>query len=266
MGAGSSDICLAGSTWGFFYQRDPDTWPTISEAVENLIALELGVEVWTNRGWEEPWVSSQLARQIKDACKGAPHLSVHTRPEHWQWDPHGLEDEINLCATIGAKSLIVHPGSLGLEGLDPHPDFPGIKRLANLARELGVRVILENTPNTMAQLDLALDGIGDDPNETNLGICIDVGHAYMSQDAGREPIRNYIDRYRGQLVHVHLHDNFGDSDDHLPIGEASIDWQNVVDRIGAIEYSGPAVLELKTQGDLVESFRQARDYLRSLGL
>jgi sugar phosphate isomerase/epimerase len=177
-----------------------------------------------------------------------------------------LEDEVELCATIGAKSLIVHPGSLGLDGTDPHPDFPGIKRLADLARGLGVRLALENTPNTMAQLDLAIDGIGDDPDKTNLGICIDVGHAFMSQDAGRQPIRNYIDRYRGQLVHLHLHDNFGDNDDHLPISEGCIDWQDTIDRIKAIEYSGPAVLELKTTGDLLGAFTSARDFLGSLGL
>ncbi len=266
MSIGDSDVCLAGSTWGFFYQRGPEKWPSISEAIADLMSVGLGVEVWTNRGWEEPWVTSQLAQQIRDACEDAVHVSVHARPEHWRWDPHGLEDEVELCAMIGAKSLIVHPGSLGLEGLDPHPDFPGIKRLADLARGLGVRIVLENTPNTMTQLDLALDGIGDDPDKTNLGICVDVGHAYMSQDAGRDPIRNYIDRYRGQLVHLHFHDNFGDGDDHLPIGKGSIDWQNLVDRLKAIDYRGPAVLELQTKGDLLPEFSSARDYLRSLGL
>ena len=222
--------------------------------------------MWTNRGWKEPWVGPKLAKEIKEACDHASHVSMHTRPENWQWNPHGLNDEVELCALIGANALILHPSSLGLEGPSPHPDFPGIKRLASLAREKSVRLVLENTPNTMWTLDLVLDEIGDDPEKTNLGICIDVGHAYISQDAGREPIRNYIERYRGQLVHLHLHDNFGDDDAHLPLREGSIDWQNLADTLKAIDYRGPAVLELQSQGDLLAAFTDARTYLCSLGL
>ena len=261
-----TDIALAGSTWGFFFNREPETWPTIAEAIEEIAALEFGVEVWTNRGWDEPWISPELAHEIKEACDRASHVSVHTRPENWKWDPHGLHDEVELCALIGAHALILHPSSLGLEGPSPHPDFPGIKRLAAQAREQGVQLVLENTRDTMWALDLALDKIGDDPKKTNLGICIDVGHACISQDAGREPIRNYIERYRGQLVHLHLHDNFSDDDEHLPLREGSIDWQDLADTLKAIEYRGPAVLELQRQGDLLAAFTDARTYLRSLGL
>jgi len=261
-----TDIALAGSTWGFFFNREPETWPTIAEAIEELAALEFGVEVWTNRGWDEPWISPELAHEIKEACDSASHVSVHTRPENWKWDPHGLHDEVELCALIGAHALILHPSSLGLEGPSPHPDFPGIKRLAAQAREQGVQLVLENTRDTMWALDLALDKIGDDPKKTNLGICIDVGHACISQDAGREPIRNYIERYRGQLVHLHLHDNFSDDDEHLPLREGSINWQDLADTLKAIEYRGPAVLELQRQSDLLAAFTTARTYLRSLGL
>ncbi len=262
----TNNLSLAGSTWGFFYNREPEEWPTIAEAIGELTSLGFGVEVWTNRGWEEPWVSPDLAQELKAACAGASHVSVHTRPENWQWNPHGLSDEVGLCALIGASALVLHPSSIGLYDSASRPDFPGIKRLATEAREQGVRLLLENTPNTMWALDLALDEIGDDPEKTNLGICIDVGHAYISQDAGREPIRNYIERYKGQLIHLHLHDNFGDEDEHLPLREGSIDWQNLADTLKAIQYHGPAVLELQTHGDLLAAFTESRTYLQSLGL
>ena len=262
-----SNIHLAGSTWGFFFNHEPETWPTIAEAIEELTGLGFGVEVWTNRGWgEEPWVSPELSQEIKASCARTSHVSVHTRPEHSKWNPHDLQDEVEFCALIGAHALILHPNSLGLEGPEPRPDFPGIRRLATQAHRLGVQLVLENTPDTMWALDLALDEIGDDPEKTNLGICIDVGHAYISQDAGREPIRNYIERYKGQLVHLHLHDNFGDADEHLPIKDGSIDWQNLADTLKAVEYHGPAVLELQSQGDLLATFTDARTYLRSLEL
>jgi len=262
----ATEIPLAGSTWGFFYKREPETWLTIPQAIEELKTTGFGVEVWTNRGWDEPWLDDKLAQEIKEACAGASHVSVHTRPEHWRWNPHGLSDEVDLCATIGASVLILHPGSFGLDDPGSRPDFPGIVRLATRARELGVQLVLENTPDTMWALDLVLDEVGDDPGKTNLGICIDVGHAYISQDAGREPIRNYLERYKGQLVHLHLHDNFGDADEHLPLKEGSIDWQNLADTLKTIDYHGPAVLELQAQGDLIAAFTASRDYLSSLSL
>jgi len=149
----ANNLSLAGSTWGFFFNREPEEWPTIAEAIDQLTALGFGVEVWTNRGWDEPWVSPELAQEIKEACAGASHVSVHTRPENWKWNPHGLSDEVELCSVIGAHALILHPSSLGLEGPSPHPDFAGIKRLATQAREAGVQLVLENTPNTMYSPD-----------------------------------------------------------------------------------------------------------------
>ncbi len=262
----TNNLSLAASTWGFFFNREPETWLTIPQAIGELTSLGFGVEVWTNRGWDEAWLNRELVQEIVEACAGVSHISVHTRPEHWQWDPHGLSDEVEFCSMIGASALILHPNSLGLDGPSPRPDFPGIKRLAAQARARGVQLVLENTRDTMWALDLALDEIGDDPQKTNLGICIDVGHAYISQDAGREPIRNYLERYKGQLVHLHLHDNFGDADEHLPLGDGSIDWQDLADTLKAIDYRGPAVLELQRQGDLLAAFTDARDYLRSLGL
>ncbi|NIA03373.1 MAG: hypothetical protein GWP12_02400, partial [Nitrospirae bacterium] len=51
-----------------------------------------------------------------------------------------------------------------------------------------------------------------------------------------------------------------------PLREGSIDWQNLADTLKAIDYHGPAILELQRQGDLLAAFTDARDYLRSLEL
>ncbi len=113
----------------------------------------------------------------------------------------------------------------------------------------------------MWALDLILDALGDDPEKTNIGICIDLGHAHISQDAGRQPIRNYLERYQGQLVHLHLHDNRDGRDDHLPLGKGSIDWNEALAAIKSVGYRGPAVLEIHSRGDTLAAISQSRGLL-----
>jgi len=113
-------------------------------------------------------------------------------------------------------------------------------------------------------LDRVLDEIGHDPARTNLGICIDVGHAHLAKDAGRQPIRNYLERYRGQLIHLHLHDNMQDEDDHRLPGEGSIDWPDLLRALGVIGYEGPAVLELHSPGDPLTALKKGCEFFDAL--
>jgi sugar phosphate isomerase/epimerase len=216
------------------------------------------------RGFTDPWIDSNLAEEIKCACAAAQFVSLHTHPLHWQWDPQGLRDEIDLCRLIGAQTLVLHPGSLSLESPSSNPDIPGIVRLSAYGKKHGVRLALENTPNSMWALDLIVDAVGDDPYKTNLGICIDVGHAHISEDAGREPIKNYLERFRGQLIHLHLHDNDGTNDDHDPPGKGTIDWRSLSRTIADIDYQGTATLELRTGEEPSSEFISARDFIVSL--
>ncbi|MCK5585855.1 sugar phosphate isomerase/epimerase, partial [Candidatus Bipolaricaulota bacterium] len=70
----------------------------------------------------------------------------------------------------------------------------------------------------------------------------------QSNDAGREPVCNYLERYAGQLIHLHLHDNHGELDEHLLPGEGNVDWPRVLGVLEDIGFSGTAVLEAYQEG------------------
>lgn len=180
------------------------------------------------------------------------------------WDPEGIRREIGYCRTVGARTLVLHQGSLGLHEPADRADFLEIKRLSEEAREAGVMLAIENKTDNLWMLDRVLDEIGDDPEETNLGVCIDVGHAHLSNDAGRQPVRAYLERYRAQLVHLHLHDNHGETDDHLLPGKGTIDWPDLFRTLDEIVYSGPMVLELHFQNEPLDEIREAAGYMHRL--
>lgn len=257
-------ICLGASVEGIFHGRASATWPTLEEAVQGIVSLGFGVEVWGGRGEEDPKPASDVGEKIREIASEAPFTSVHTRFDHWTWDPNGLRWEIAFSHAVGGGVLVLHCGSLGLDDPSSRADFSLVKRLAHLARQAGVCLALENGWNTLWALDRVLDAIGDDPGKTNLGICMDVGHAHLSKDAGRQPVRAYLERYRAQLVHLHLHDNHGETDDHLPPGRGTIDWPDLYVALEEIGYAGPAVIELHPQRDPLEELKEAREFLIGL--
>ncbi len=217
--------------------------------------------MWSTRGPDDERLTSDGISELRMVCADAPFISMHVSPTLWQWNPARLRAEIDLAGTLGAVTLVVHRETLGLVDATSRPDIPEIRRLCTRAQGHGVRLALENGFDSMWALDLILDTVGDNPDKTNLGICIDVGHAHISHDAGRQPIRNYLERYRGSLIHLHLHDNGGTTDDHLPPGAGTIDWRAVLETVNRIGYSGPGILEIHTRDDPAHIIATARAYL-----
>lgn len=254
-------LSLGASIEGFFYGRKPGDQIGIVASARAIAALGLGVEMWRTRGVGDEQLTLELLPELRAACGDAPFVSMHVSPGLWRWDPASLRAEIELAGKVGAETLIVHRETLGLIDPNSRPDIPEIRKLCAQARAFGVRLALENSPDSMWALDYVLDALGDEPEKTNLGICIDVGHAHISHDAGPQPIRGYLERYHRSLIHLHLHDNRGTGDDHLPPGEGSIDWGMALKLVDRVGYQGPGVLEIHSAGDLIRTIGAARDYL-----
>ncbi len=241
---------LGSSTWGFYYRRDPEFWPTLPEAVRAILASDdsLGVEIWGSKGLDQPAVAGDEMVDLIEICHDAEFTTVHIQGQYWSWNPATLRREIDFAHNLGAQTLVLHPVCFGLVTEDDRPDWPEIVRILDYAAKFGVQLAMENIKDSIWTLDRILDKIGDDPAETNLAICIDIGHANLSTDAGRHPVTNYLERYAGQLSHLHLHDNHGESDDHLIPGEGNVDWPSVFEVLESIDFSGTAVLESHQEG------------------
>jgi len=72
-----------------------------------------------------------------------------------------------------------------------------------------------------------------------IGVTLDIGHANTN---------GLVDAFLahvGEVNHLHIHDNHGQSDEHLALGDGTINWEKV-GRTVARDYSGPAVIEGRT--------------------
>ena len=261
---------VGASIWGFFSRRRPETWPTLGKAATSILSLDesLGVEVWASREREEPEATGANFDDLVRACRSAAFVSVHTRGLFWHWDPKKLRHEIEFARTVGGETLVIHPVCLGLKRPGERIDVDEVQRIAVFGRARGVRLALENVRDSIWSLDHVLDALGTDPEESNLGICIDVGHAHLSADTephadGAAAVSTYLRRYAQSLIHLHLHDNHGERDEHLAFGEGTIEWDRTLGTIEEIGFDGTAVLEIHgSEDDPTDAIKRSLDVIR----
>jgi sugar phosphate isomerase/epimerase len=68
---------------------------------------------------------------------------------------------------------------------------------------------------------------------------IDLGHMNLF---GKKPY-DFITKFSKRLKHIHLHDNFGEEDLHLPMGVGSMEWPKLIKTLKK-HYNGTITLEI----------------------
>jgi sugar phosphate isomerase/epimerase len=107
------------------------------------------------------------------------------------------------------------------------------------AKEAGTRIAIENIfEEDPGSLKLLMEGL----DTSVAGICFDTGHFNIFT---RLPLKTWMDELRDYIIELHLHDNKGDRDSHLPPGEGTFDFRELFellegrDVIHTIEANSP---------------------------
>jgi sugar phosphate isomerase/epimerase len=168
---------------------------------------------------------------------------------------------LEAAARLGARMLTIHYRPIPplfpperspewhLEVLDP---------VCSRAAELGVTALLENAPGHPGQIEHIARILDTLPG---LGFHLDSGHTHV--EGGVDMFDKYLDRFSSRLMHVHLSENDGSRDQHLPLGaipKAEIDWAARIARLKASGYDGTISLEVFAAERVY--LLQSRDLLR----
>ena len=80
-------------------------------------------------------------------------------------------------------------------------------------------------------------------------MCLDLGHANLSSFS-RNNFLKFLDLLDPDIpiIHIHMHENYGDNDSHLPIftgpaGENDLGIQEFIHRMRKRRYSGSIIFE-----------------------
>ena len=156
---------------------------------------------------------------------------------------------LHIAAMLNVKTMTIHIGNkchFPDVSVDEQIDriCGMISRLLPVAEELDVTVCIENiwtqinTPEKLLQIKSHF------PSD-HLGFCLDAGHAnimdngrlypegvarnYWMRDNSGEPCwdENIAEKMLPYVVNCHLHDNYGDRDQHQLPGKGNINWQKL---------------------------------------
>ncbi len=203
-------------------------------------------------GWDLIDIDKAKRNFIKrSGRKNGVTLSVHAP---WWADPMKPESEevflenIAFAKAIGADLINIH--IITGQGIESYAE--ALIPLIKYTKKAHLKLSIENTPistpdnfNRLFHLFRKKKGLSVD----HVGMCFDLGHANLCSETRNDYIR-HLDLLDPEvpIIHVHLHENYGDSDSHLPIftGPSAENDSGVrlfIERLKKRGFSGSIILE-----------------------
>jgi sugar phosphate isomerase/epimerase len=160
-----------------------------------------------------------------------------------------LQQVFDLASYFQPQCIVCHPSfddryyvSMEQDWLDNSIDT--WRRFIAQAEEMNTVISLENvyerTPRQLGLLFHALPG-------QNLFFCFDTGHFNAFSNRRLDSWMQELGRHLGQL---HLHDNDGTGDSHLPIGEGNFPFPRLFELLGKESVEPIITLEPHTEENL----------------
>ena len=161
-----------------------------------------------------------------------------------------LKRAIDVAEEIPFSRMIFHMGgareTADLRKRDAA--FSSLEHLILHARHLGVTICVENTTSEMGAPSY-LRSFVDETRLAGLRFNFDIGHAHLADGPEEDRVAEGFAPLKDLVAGVHIHDNHGEKDEHLPPYDGTIDWLAAVKLLkSAPETNLPLVLELKEKG------------------
>ena len=103
--------------------------------------------------------------------------------------------------------------------------------------------VLEDGPELICEMVKELD-------DSRVRICLDIGHA--NTQISKQPLNRWVEACAPYLGHVHLHNNFGENDEHNGLDEGTINMTDVLNQIIGLQPNATFTIETMQSRSSVE--------------
>ena len=173
------------------------------------------------------------------------------------------DQSLQLAEKLRAKRIVFHPGlAYGSEGkkldlwiknnLVFWPDF--LARAAEIDCIICIENIYEATPDVFINLLTAIDS-------PQMGHVLDLGHWNIF---GTGKLLDWLNTTAPYLQHLHLHDNHGERDEHLAIGQGYVPFSTLFEWLKTTDTSPTITLENHNLPDTELSLQAIRKHFPEL--
>ena len=163
-----------------------------------------------------------------------------------------IKSSIDLANKIDAQTVVVHPGLMPFlarpfEEKVYETANESIIEIGDYGKDLGVVAAIENMPTFDGMIYQDMEKLDNILQENEMHMTLDIGHA---NHAGYPADAMYFD----SIKHIHAHDNYGDDDSHLPLGEGSIDLKCIINTLESKNYDGIYIIEVNDEDSIKKSY------------
>lgn len=129
-----------------------------------------------------------------------------------------MKDTIDLAENVNANAITIHPGKIGRndERLRKIALEKAVESIGELVDYANLTISVENMPSRFSFLANNVEELEQIQQETGCMITIDTGHANTCENP-----EEFFDLKN--ICYFHLNDNNGEKDQHLTLGEGTLD-------------------------------------------
>lgn len=162
--------------------------------------------------------------------------------------PDGLDltkKWLDLFLGAGVKQSVIHAFGALDKSVDDQRELclDALRKLTDHLAGTDMTICLENLFSKPLVRDAngILDLIEASGWNEHLGVCLDIGHLHRLRSHGRteQTATEFIAKAGSRLKALHIHDNHGDTDDHLlPFTDKGLDWVEFMQALRGNGYAG----------------------------
>lgn len=178
-------------------------------------------------------VSFERMIQLMDTAKilNPGIITVHPGFDHWRND-HNLNQWLNNSSLFWKEIL---------------------QYIKDSNFRIAIENVFEQTPETLQKL---IESIA----SPRFGFCFDTGHFNLFS---KSPLEEWLERLGDYLYETHLHDNHGEEDSHLPIGEGNFPFTSYFELLSKISNHPVLTFETHSEEGVLASIKSFKNYQTS---
>jgi sugar phosphate isomerase/epimerase len=170
-----------------------------------------------------------------------------------------IKKSVEMANILLAKCIVCHPGYDKWRFGDSEQLWfnSSVETWTEILKEAedGLTVTLENifeeTPSTLLALFHHF-------KDKNLFFCFDSGHFNLFSTVSLE---KWLNPLKNRIREMHLHDNHGSTDEHLPIGRGTFPFRELKTFLSQTNGNIIYTAEIASESQVMESIKNAKEFL-----